>query len=452
MRYLGPRVGSFHFASFKSFNQIPRRIACGLIFALALCAAGGVSIARADGQLRLSTRSVDFGRVRVGRTQSATVTIRNSGSTTVTVSGDTVTGSGYTVSGIRVPAKLSAGANFTFTINFSPATAGTFAGTLKLISDASNGTVAVALTGSAYGRTTGSSGSAGTISATPLAAQFGNVPVGAQNTQTIQLANTGSAAVSVSSLKATGTGVSVSGLATPASIAAGGTARFTVAFLPSSAGTMAGTVTVTSTATNSPLTVAVSGTGVTATRLLGVSPTNVAFGNIAVNSTASKAVTLTNSGNSPLTISGDSVTGTGMSASGINGSTTLAPGQSTTLTAAFAPKTTGSVSGSITIASNATNTPNLGLLVTGTGVSTPTSHTVVLQWKASGSSGVSGYYIYRATSAAGPFSRIGNGAVGTTSYTDSSVGSGITYYYAVTAAGPDGLESTYSNQVTAKIP
>jgi fibronectin type 3 domain-containing protein len=88
--------------------------------------------------------------------------------------------------------------------------------------------------------------------------------------------------------------------------------------------------------------------------------------------------------------------------------------------------------------------------VTGTGVAT--QHTVGLNWNASTSS-VVGYNVYRGTSASGPFSTKLNGStVGSTSFTDSTVSSGTTYYYVVTAVDSNDNESTYSNQATAIIP
>jgi fibronectin type 3 domain-containing protein len=109
------------------------------------------------------------------------------------------------------------------------------------------------------------------------------------------------------------------------------------------------------------------------------------------------------------------------------------------------------VTGSITITGNATNGSSLGVPITGIGVSTA-SHSVALTWHPSSSSGVSGYYVYRATTSGGPYTRIDSSAVSGTNYTDSAVSSGATYYYAVTALGTDGIESGYSNQVTAVVP
>ncbi len=78
-------------------------------------------------------------------------------------------------------------------------------------------------------------------------------------------------------------------------------------------------------------------------------------------------------------------------------------------------------------------------------------HLVTLTWSASSSPGVSYYRVYRGTVSGGPYSLLTN-AVSTTSYTDSSVKSGSTYYYVTTAVNSSGVESAYSDTAQAVIP
>jgi hypothetical protein len=94
-----------------------------------------------------------------------------------------------------------------------------------------------------------------------------------------------------------------------------------------------------------------------ATYLLSATPTSLSFGNVDIGSSSSLNTTVTNNGNSNVTISGVTVTGTGFSTSGVASGTILAPNQSATLTVAFAPTAAQSVTGSVTVASNATNSP-----------------------------------------------------------------------------------------------
>ncbi len=78
-------------------------------------------------------------------------------------------------------------------------------------------------------------------------------------------------------------------------------------------------------------------------------------------------------------------------------------------------------------------------------------HSVSLTWDASTSSNVAGYYVYRATSSGGPYTKLSSLLSGT-SYVDGNTQAGQTYYYTTTAADSSGDESAYSNQVTASIP
>jgi fibronectin type 3 domain-containing protein len=69
------------------------------------------------------------------------------------------------------------------------------------------------------------------------------------------------------------------------------------------------------------------------------------------------------------------------------------------------------------------------------------------------SAGVAGYYVYRSTTSGTGYAKLNAASVApTTTYTDSSVQSGVTYYYVVTAVDGSGSESVFSNQATAVIP
>ena len=61
-------------------------------------------------------------------------------------------------------------------------------------------------------------------------------------------------------------------------------------------------------------------------------------------------------------------------------------------------------------------------------------HNVSLSWNASTSSNVVGYNIYRGTVQGGNYG-LQNSMIASTSYTDTMVQNGQTYYYAVTAVG-----------------
>lgn len=83
--------------------------------------------------------------------------------------------------------------------------------------------------------------------------------------------------------------------------------------------------------------------------------------------------------------------------------------------------------------------------------STTGGHQVVLAWQASASK-VVGYNVYRKTVSDSSYVLLNAQPITSLTYTDSTVQSGQTYYYAVTALDGNGVQSAFSNQGTAVIP
>ena len=80
------------------------------------------------------------------------------------------------------------------------------------------------------------------------------------------------------------------------------------------------------------------------------------------------------------------------------------------------------------------------------------AHTVNLSWDASTTQGVIGYNVFRGPTAGGPYTQINSTLDPNTTYTDSTVQGGQTYFYVTTAVNQDGTQSEYSNQTEAVIP
>jgi fibronectin type 3 domain-containing protein len=79
------------------------------------------------------------------------------------------------------------------------------------------------------------------------------------------------------------------------------------------------------------------------------------------------------------------------------------------------------------------------------------AHSAALSWTAS-TSAVSDYNVYRGTVNGGPYTLINLSPITGLAYTDTTVQSGVTYYYVTTAVDSNGVQSVNSNQVTAIIP
>src|SRR2546430_4691275 len=78
-------------------------------------------------------------------------------------------------------------------------------------------------------------------------------------------------------------------------------------------------------------------------------PSSNNFGTVPVGSSKTGTETLTNTGNGTVTVSQVPITGAGYSLSGLNLPIALTSGQSYTFTVQFAPKTSGSVTGNISV-------------------------------------------------------------------------------------------------------
>jgi len=153
---------------------------------------------------------------------------------------------------------LTPGQSASFSVIFTPPSAGSFSGNVAIVSNASNPTLNVALSGS------GITQSQGTLTVSPVNA--GSVVVGTSGTQTGTLTAT-SSSVSVTSVSLNGTNpseFSVSGLSFPVTVTTSQPVTFTVTFTPGATGAASASASFASTASNSPSAAALSGTGTAA--------------------------------------------------------------------------------------------------------------------------------------------------------------------------------------------
>lgn len=81
------------------------------------------------------------------------------------------------------------------------------------------------------------------------------------------------------------------------------------------------------------------------------------------------------------------------------------------------------------------------------------AHRVTLNWTASTSPNITLHNVYRRAAPGGPYAIVATVNInGGTSYIDTTVEGGKSYYYVVTAVDSNGRESAYSREASAKIP
>jgi hypothetical protein len=400
----------------------------------------GVSMPAANAssqQLSCNPRSLWFGKVVVGQPQNQPATLTNNGSSSVTVTEVGVNNPAFAVNGLNLPVTIAAGQNVNFTITFTPATTGNVNGVVTFTSNASNRTLNVGVGGKGVNDWA--------LQANPTSLAFGSVLVGSSSTLPMTILNAGSTAETINIGQVGGLGYSVSGVKLPLTLEAGQSFTFSVTFAPTVVGPSAGTIVATSPLSPT-LTIPLSGTGATAGQLT-VSPATMNFGSVNVGQNSSQGGQLT-AGTSTVIVSSATMSNPAFALSGITLPATIPAGQALNYTVTFTPQSGGTISGTLSFASNAANSPSVEAL---TGTGNPVPYSVNLSWNPSDSQ-VVGYNVYRSNQSGGPYNKINSALDPNTAYDDTTVVAGQTYYYATTAVNSGGEESSYSNLAEVVIP
>lgn len=211
--------------------------------------------------------------------------------------------------------------------------------------------------------------SAPAVSLSPTALSFGNQNVGTTSAvQTVTLTNTGTSALTISSIALTGTNASNFAQTntcpiSPATLATSISCTLSVTFTPSTNGAESASLGISDNAAGTPQTISLLGTGVTSAPVATLNPTSVNFGNQNMGTSSStQAITLTNTGTIPLTINSITLTGTNASDFARTNTCPISPGTlavngSCTLTVTFTPAANGARNASVNISDNAAGTP-----------------------------------------------------------------------------------------------
>lgn len=331
------------------------------VFSSSLSAADQADIAAFLGN---APTALSFASTPVGSTSAKqTLTVRTG---RVALSNITVsTSAEFTRQGGTCGTSLAVNSACTVDVLFQPTQAGQRTGSLSLVHSGIPEGVTIGLSGTA----TAAAVPTLTLNATSL--DFGNQTLNQSSaSRSVTASNSGTAALSFSSLAVSG--------AAAADYSTAGTCSTSVAlqpaqsctveltFRPTATGSRTATLQLASNASNGTGSVALSGTGQQAPApVVGLAPSSLAFGNQVVGTTsASRNITLSNTGNAALSI-------TGIAASGAFGVThacgsSLPAGGSCTLQVSFTPTGAGAASGAVTVTSNAAGSPQ-SVSLSGTG-------------------------------------------------------------------------------------
>ncbi len=195
--------------------------------------------------------TISFGNVAAGSSSTQTATLTATGTSSTTISQATVSGTGFSISGLSLPVTLAVGQNESFSVTYAPVTTGSASGSITFTSNALDTPVVENLSGTGLA----------VLSVAPSNISLGNVTVGNSSSQAATLTSTGT--VTISQATVSGAGFSISGPSLPLTLPAEQTANFTVIFTPLAAGSVSGNVAFVSNALVTPVNLPLSGTGVT---------------------------------------------------------------------------------------------------------------------------------------------------------------------------------------------
>ncbi len=193
----------------------------------------------APAALSASPATVAFGNVSVGSSSNQSLTITNSGGTAATISQASASGTGFSLSGVTLPATLNPGTSATFTATFAPGATGSASGTASFTSAQLSSAYSVSMSGTGVGV------------APSIVAQPVSISILVGQTATFSVTATGTAPLAYQ-WKMNGTaiaGATGSSYTTPSETTSNNGAQFTVA-VSNAAGTVisnAATLTVTTT-------------------------------------------------------------------------------------------------------------------------------------------------------------------------------------------------------------
>jgi hypothetical protein len=300
--------------------------------------------------VRLSPTSLEFSGQLVGtRSTVKTVTLMNTGSTTLNISN--VTASGNYSQTNTCGNSVAPRGECTLSVTFTPEVVAGIIGALTIFDNANTTPQVVSLSGRGL--------SPAAIS--PGALTFAGQYVGTRSTSRfITLTNNKAVSLSITSIAASRDYAQTNTCGT--SLAAHGTCEITVIFTPTKLGSVNGAITIKDSASNSPQVVGLTGLGVGPVT---VSPTRLTFPTQKVGSTSTpKEVTLTNNRMTALAVDAISTFGDFAETNTCGGS--LAAHASCTVSVTFTPSTAGARSASLIITDGSVSSPEVvDLLGTG---------------------------------------------------------------------------------------
>ena len=318
------------------------RIDRGCLFALIAIVVMGCACRLESQSISVSPKTIAFPNQGLNTTSApAAVTLLNNQTATLMIASIQV--STPFAETDNCGTSLAPNAQCTLNITFAPTAKQYYSASLTITDSAANSPQSVVLSGNGVVPVTFS----------PATVSFGNQATGTtSNTTTVTMSNNVPAAISISSIQATAPFAQTNNCG--ATLAGGSTCTLAVTFSPTAVAYSSSTISVSDSASNSPQTITVAGTGVVPVNF---TPKTIPFPNQPVNSaSAASVVTVTN--NQPAALNIASIATAAPFGETNTCGTSLGAGQSCAVNVTFAPTAAGYFPSNLTITDSSATSPH----------------------------------------------------------------------------------------------
>ena len=289
----------------------------------------------------LSQSTLSFGGVLLGGSKTDSVLVTNAGGAPLAIASASSSNPDFTLSVVNDT--IPPGHAQQIHITFTPSAEGPESSTITFVDNASTSPDTLGVSGM---------GTWPHFTISKSAVAFGNVAVGTSKPDSVVVTNSGSAPLVIGSVTSTNSAylvMPVSGVIQPLT-----SKTYFIFFSPTSAGTQSGSVIIMQSASPTPDTVSVSGTGTVPE--FSLSGSSISFGGVSVGSSKNDSVLVTNPGTGPLTISKTVSTNASFT---VNPTVAVIQSQMTqSFTVTFSPAASGAQSGSLIFTHDAPGSPD----------------------------------------------------------------------------------------------
>jgi hypothetical protein len=319
----------------------------------------------------LTPASYDYGNVTIGSVSTQVFTLTPAGGA-LTVTSATVSAAPFSkIADTCTGAVITFPTTCTVTVQYTPTAVTTSAGTLTVVTNATDGTQKIS---SLFG--TGVTGPSVTATMTPASNNFGSVSIGSSSAATFTVENTGGTVnLTIASATVAAPFTKTIDTCTGSSLPIAGTCTIEVTYFPTAVTVSLGTLTVVTNATNGSTKISsLTGTGTTGPTVTAtMTPASNDFGSVSIGSTSTATFTVENTGGTvnltiasatvaaPFTKTTDTCTGSSLPFAG-----------TCTIEITYFPTAATISLGTLTVVTNATNGSTKISSLTGTGTAGPT--------------------------------------------------------------------------------